>query len=125
MATTSTYMAESDFLEHVLDVIARHATVGLAFGVVRDRDLEFFHGEGLADIDSRRPVDIDTVFRIASITKTFTAVAVMQLWERGLVDIDAPANHHLRAFHLTPRDAAWPAATVRQLLTNTPPGCRR
>ena len=42
----------------------------------------------------------DTVFRIASLTKTFTAVAVMQLWEQGLVDLDAPANDYLRTFRL-------------------------
>ncbi len=38
---------------------------------------------GLADLETREPVGEDTVFRIASISKTFTAIAVMQLWERG------------------------------------------
>ena len=37
-------------------------------------------------------MDEDTVFRIGSVTKTFTAVAVMQLWEQGLVDLDAPVT---------------------------------
>ena len=46
------------------------------------------------------PITEDTVFRIGSITKTFTAIAVMQLWERGLVDLDAPANDYLRSFRL-------------------------
>jgi CubicO group peptidase (beta-lactamase class C family) len=101
------------------DVLGRWPSVGCAIGVVRDGRLAFFHGHGAADIPSARPVTADTVFRIASITKTFTAVAVMQLWERGLVDLDAPANDYLRAYQLRPADPAWRPATVRHLLTHT------
>jgi CubicO group peptidase (beta-lactamase class C family) len=61
----------------------RWPTVGLAVGVVRDRRLEFFSGHGLADIATSSPVTQDTVFRIASVTTTFTAIAVLQLWEQG------------------------------------------
>ena len=61
----------------------------------------------------------DTVFRIGSITKTFTAVAVMQLWEQGLIDLDAAANDYLRAYRLVPAKASWRPATVRHLLTHT------
>jgi CubicO group peptidase (beta-lactamase class C family) len=66
--------------------------------VVRNGPLETFYGHGLADIVTNTPVTEDTVFRIASISKTFTAVAVMQLWEQGLVDLDAPASGYLRAY---------------------------
>ena len=68
-----------------------------------------FSGHGVADIASATPVTEDTVFRIGSITKTFTAVAVMQLWEQGLVDLDAPANDYLRAYRLVPAKAGWPS----------------
>ena len=57
----------------------RWPAVGLAVGVVRDRRPEFFSGHGLADIATSSPVTQDTVFRIASVTKTFTAIAVLQL----------------------------------------------
>jgi CubicO group peptidase (beta-lactamase class C family) len=43
----------------------------------------------------------------------------MQLWERGLIDLDAPANRYLRAFQLVPARRRWPPATVRHLLTHT------
>jgi len=81
-------------LAHVLN---RRPAVGLAVAIVRHRALASFAAHGLADVPSRRPVTRDTVFRIASITKTFTAVAVMQLWEQGLADLDAPANDYLSA----------------------------
>src|ERR687898_1624843 len=101
------------------EVLNRHPAVGLAVGVVGGGRLEFFHGHGVADIAANTPVTQDTVFRIGSITKTFTAIAVLQLWEHGLVDLDTPANDYLRAYRLIPAKAAHRPATLRQLLTHT------
>jgi CubicO group peptidase (beta-lactamase class C family) len=98
---------------------SRHPAVGLAVGVVRGGRLELFHGHGLADISSRTPVTEDTVFRIGSLTKTFTAIAVLQLCEQGLVDLDAPAGNYLRAYRLIPAKPRHRPPTVRQLLTHT------
>jgi CubicO group peptidase (beta-lactamase class C family) len=100
-------------------ILNRHPAVGLAVGVIRNGRLELFFGHGLADMASNTPVTEDTVFRIGSITKTFTAVAVLQLSEQGLVDLDAPANDYLRAYRLIPAKAGHRPATVRQLLTHT------
>ena len=100
-------------------IVARRPAVGLAIGVVRDGRLADFVGHGVADTGSRAPITPDTVFRLASITKLFTAVAIMQLVERGLLDLDAPANEALRAYRLVP---AWPEhrpVTVRHLLTHS------
>ena len=100
-------------------ILNRWPAVGFGVGVVRGGRLEAFHGHGMADLASGRPITEDTVFRIASITKTVTAVAVMQLWELGLVDLDAPANDYLRAFRLVPVTPGARPATVRHLLTHT------
>ncbi|HET9918361.1 MAG TPA: serine hydrolase domain-containing protein [Ktedonobacteraceae bacterium] len=110
---------ESEMKARVNETLNRWPTVGLAVGVVRDGCLAFFKGYGLADIASNTPVTEDTVFRIASITKTFTAIAVMQLWEQGLIDLDAPANDYLRAYKLIPAKTRFRPATVRHLLTHT------
>ena len=74
---------------------------------------------GVTDETTRAPVTPDTVFRIGSLTKTFTAVAVMQLWEQGLVDLDAPANDYLTTFRLRPTRPDLQPATLRHLLTHT------
>ncbi len=103
----------------VNEILNRWPTVGMAVGVVRNESLEFFYGHGVADIESNTPITEDTVFRIASVTKTFTAIAVMQLWEQGLVDLDAPANDYLRAYKLIPAKASFQPATMRHLLTHT------
>jgi CubicO group peptidase (beta-lactamase class C family) len=56
------------------EILLRRPAVGLAVGMVIDGCLEFFRGHGLADVASNTPVTEDTVLRIASITKTFTAI---------------------------------------------------
>ena len=101
------------------EILNRHPAVGLAVGVVRDGPLAFFSGHGVVDLGSGTPVTEDTVFRIGSLTKTFTVIAVMQLWEQGLLDLDAPASDYLRAYRLVPARATHRPATVRDLLTYT------
>src|SRR6266508_2575110 len=110
---------QAELQARVDGILNRHPAVGLAVGVVRNGSLEFFLGHGLADIASSSPVTGDTVFRIGSITKTFTAIAVMQLWEQGLVDLDAPANDYLRAYKLVPAEPSFRPAILRHLLTHT------
>jgi CubicO group peptidase (beta-lactamase class C family) len=61
-------------------ILNRWPAVG-PVGAVPDGALEFFSGHGVANIESATPVTEGTVFRIGSITKTFTALAVMQLEE--------------------------------------------
>jgi CubicO group peptidase (beta-lactamase class C family) len=112
-------IGELEMKARVNEILNRYPAVGLAVGVVRNGRLDFFHRHGVADIASTTPITEDTVFRIASISKTFTAIAVMQLWEQGLVDLDAPANDYLRAFKLVPAEASFRPATVRHLLTHT------
>jgi CubicO group peptidase (beta-lactamase class C family) len=103
----------------VAEALGRWPAAGLAVAVVRDGSLVWFRGHGVADVVAGTPVDEDTAFRIASISKTITAVAVMQLWEQGLVDLDAPADDYLRGYSLTAGKASFRPATLRHLLTHT------
>ncbi|PFG38224.1 CubicO group peptidase (beta-lactamase class C family) [Georgenia soli] len=100
-------------------VLNRWPTAGLAVAAVRGGELVWSHHHGVADVASGTPVDEDTVFRVGSVTKTLTAVAVMQLWERGVIDLDAPVADYLRAFELVPGRADLRPPTVRHLLTHT------
>lgn len=109
----------ADLADLVGQITASHPSVGLVVGVAGPDGLVDFVGQGVADVGSRAAVTQDTGFRIASISKTFTAVAVMQLVEQGRVDLDAPAEDYLRAYRLVgPRPDSVPP-TVRQLLTHT------
>ena len=117
---SSNNLLENSALRLEVDaILARHPAVGLAVGLVGDGELGSFLGRGVADVETGAPITRDTMFRIASITKTFTAIAVMQLWEEASVDLDAPANDYLRSLRLVPSRPGLGQPTVRHLLTHT------
>jgi CubicO group peptidase (beta-lactamase class C family) len=91
---------------------------GAVVVVVRDGRVLASRGFGVADLGSRSPVDPGrTVFRVGSVSKVVTAVAVMQLVERGAIRLDDDVNLHLRRFRL-PETFAAPI-TVADLLRHT------
>lgn len=92
---------------------------GLAIAVVHDQELVWSHGFGVADLQTKAPVTPGTIFRIASITKTFTATAIMQLRDRGKLRLDDPVVQYLPWFTYKNRHADGPVVTIRHLLTHT------
>lgn len=100
-------------------VLTRWPSAGVAVAVVREERPTWFHLRGVADTVTRSPVSTETVFRVGSLTKVVTAVAVLQLSEEGRIDLDAPANDYLRAFQVTRARPELRPATVRHLLTHT------
>jgi len=96
----------------------RHGLGGLAVAVVRRDEPPVVECLGLADRVRGRPVDAGTCFRIASISKTLTAIGVMQLRDDGLLALDDPVNGSLKTIRVeSPRGA--PEVTFRHLLTHT------
>jgi CubicO group peptidase (beta-lactamase class C family) len=92
---------------------------GLAVGVIVDGELAYQRGFGVRDLASGAPVDVDTVFRIASMTKGFTALAVLKLRDEGRVELDVPAETYLPALGaLAPPTRDAPPISLRLLLTN-------
>ena len=92
---------------------------GLAIGVVHDRELVWARGYGTSDLESGAPVTPETVFRVGSITKLFTATAIMQLRDAGKLRLDDPVAAHLPWFQVKSTFTDEPEISVRQLLTHT------
>lgn len=86
-----------------------------------DRDgVRFAGGVGLADVVRREPVRPTTVFRVASISKLFTATLVLRFAEQGRVDLDAPVNDALPAhLHLLGPDGSPGDAPLRSVLSHS------
>jgi CubicO group peptidase (beta-lactamase class C family) len=103
----------------VIDFLQREHVPGAAWGVVIDGELAHVGVYGSRDVQTATPVRRDTVFRIASMTKSFTAMAILQLRDAGKLSLDDPAEKHvpeLRALRYPTTDS--PRITVRQLLTH-------
>ena len=90
---------------------------GLALGIVQNNQPAHLKGFGIAD-SSGRPITPQTPFRIGSVTKSFTALAIMQLVEEGKINLDAPVQTYLPWFRLADEEASA-KITVRHLLNHT------
>lgn len=90
---------------------------GLAVGVWHD-GLEQVAGFGLTSVEQPLPVTPDTLFQVGSISKTFTATALMILREAGQVDLDTPIRAYLPDFRLSDESVAA-RVTLKHLLTHT------
>jgi CubicO group peptidase (beta-lactamase class C family) len=110
---------DADLAGTISSALHRWPAVGLAVAVISGGAPARFFGHGVADVATGRQIEEDTVFRVGSLTKTMTAVAVMQLCDAGAIDLDAPANDYLRAFRLVAEDPSFGPPTVRHLLTHT------
>lgn len=97
----------------VADYLGRHGLPGAAVAVTKDGEL--VHAAGYGHDSAGRPLTEDSRLRIASVSKSITAFAVLQLVDDGLVDLDRPVADYVHDFVLDDQRAA--AVTVRQLLS--------
>ncbi len=92
----------------------------LSVAIVTNNQMSFSKGYGLADVENNVAARSDTAYRLASISKSLTAIAVMQLAERGKIDLNAPINKYCAAYPENQVLKDTPdkkfSITVRQLL---------
>ncbi|HEX5068956.1 MAG TPA: serine hydrolase domain-containing protein [Vicinamibacterales bacterium] len=91
---------------------------GVAFGMVKDGAVTV-RGFGVTNIDNPQPITPDTIFALASISKTLTTTAILRLVEQGKIDLNAPVRKYLPGFTLQDESAAS-SVTIWHLLTHTP-----
>jgi CubicO group peptidase (beta-lactamase class C family) len=93
---------------------------GAVWGVIVDGQLAHVGVNGLRDVGAKAPVDADSVFRIASMTKSFTAMAILKLRDEGKLSLDDPAERYvpeMAGMKYPSSDA--PKITIRHLLSHS------
>ena len=91
---------------------------GAVVAVMKDGKLVWSEGIGYADVENDVPCTSETSMRIASISKPLTTVALMQLWQKGQVDLDAPIQNYVPEFPEKEFDREKVVITTRQLLSH-------
>ena len=100
--------------------LRRHGIVGSSFTLVHDNQVVAKEAYGTANLEKNQPVDEETIYHWASITKTFTAIAIMQLRDRGLVNLDDPIIKYvpeLKSVHNPYGDMGQ--ITIRHLMSHS------
>ncbi len=112
--TATAAVAADDIDTYVGGFIKRHNIPGMAIAVVKDGKLVKAAGYGMANLELSVPADKDSLFEIGSISKQFTAEAVMMLVEEGTLALGDPVSKYL-----PDAPAAWAKITIANLLTHT------
>ena len=97
----------------VSSFMSANSAPGIGAAVVLDGEPVWSAGFGMADLENFAPATSSTLFRLGSISKPITAVAILQLTERGKLDLDAPVQKYCPAFP----EKEWPI-TTRELLSH-------
>ena len=114
--TTTFPLVEKLFREQA----AKNHYPGTAFGIMLDRKLVYSGAFGYTDVDKKTPATTQSLFRIASMTKSLTAMAILKLRDAGKLRLDDPAEQYipeLKSHKYLTADA--PRITVRNLLTHS------
>jgi CubicO group peptidase (beta-lactamase class C family) len=106
-----------DLVRLVEQRMKQHGIPGAALGVMKDGAVEM-RGFGVTSVEDPRPVTPDTVFELASLSKTVTASAAMALVQQGKLELDAPVRRWIPTFRVQD-EAASASITLRHLLTHS------
>ncbi|MBU1050155.1 beta-lactamase family protein, partial [Candidatus Bipolaricaulota bacterium] len=98
-------------------IIDRWRIPGMAVGMVEGTEVVYAKGFGVQSLETQVPVALDSAFSTASVSKCFVATAVVQLAERGRIDLDAPLVQYLPYFRMD--DDRHRQITIRQMLSHT------
>ena len=104
--------------EYINQEMKRDKVVGLSIGLIDDQQLVWAQGFGYADKEQGIPATSQTIYRIGSISKLFTAISVMQLEEQGKIDIDKPLQTYLPEFSIKTRFPDAGPITPRTMMTH-------
>ena len=96
--------------------VADKGLPALSIALIDDQTVVWAKGYGFTDPEKKTPASADTVYRVGSVSKLFTDLAVMQLVERGTLDLDVPVTKFLPDFK--PSNPFGKAITLRQLMTH-------
>jgi serine beta-lactamase-like protein LACTB len=120
---TKPYEAAAQALDgFIAREVADKELPALSVALVDDQTIVWAKGFGFADPDKKTPATAETVYRVGSVSKLFTDIAIMQLVERGSLDLDEPVRKYLKDFK--PNNKFDKEITLRQLMTHRSGLCR-
>ena len=108
---------EEELIGVLKETMVKWDIPGLAIAIVQGNEIVFGQTYGVQSTATGVPIGLDSVFCIASVSKCFVATAVMQMVERGQVELDAAVSEYLPYFRLD--DHRFTQITIRQVLSHT------
>ena len=109
----------SEFFDITMnDFLEKYEIPGAVLSFVSDGEVLYVKGYGYSDLESKTPMKADSLVRIGSVSKLFTWISLMQLYELGEIDLEANVNDYISEFKVP--DTFPQPITIENLLTHTP-----
>lgn len=116
-STPVDYSAAIPIVERFIDhEMSDKEIPAVSIALIDDQRMVWSRGFGLADPESKTAASADTMYRVGSVSKLFTDIAVMRLVEQGKIDLDAPVSHYLPELH--PHNPFGQPITIRELMSH-------
>lgn len=114
------YLAlREEMSDWVVRGMKKHKVTGMSIALVDEGDIVWAEGFGFADKANKRQADVNTLYKVGSITKVFTGTAIMQLVEQGKVDLDVPIQQYIPELKPKYHTATKKPITLRSIMSHT------
>lgn len=100
----------------IFEKMAQMNTAGISMALVAGNEVVWSRGFGFRDVAQRLPATSGTIYDVASVTKSFSAVAILQLQEQGKLSLEDPVTKFIPEFHIKPFGET---IKIKHLLTHT------
>lgn len=111
--------SSNEIAEQIPQWLDLYNVPGAAIALIEDGEVKLKSGFGYSNLESKKKVDLNTVFNVGSISKTITAWGVMRLVEMGKVDLDEAVEKYLTDYQLPDSEFPSEKVTIRRLLSHT------
>jgi CubicO group peptidase (beta-lactamase class C family) len=113
------YSYAIEYTDYRIDkLMQEYGLPSVCVALIDDQSVVYEQAYGLADVEENTPATLDTVYKMGSITKLFTGIEIMQLYEGGFVDLDAPITNYLPDFSINSRLSSSEPITIRSILAH-------
>ena len=113
------YSYAIDYLNYQVNkLMDKYGLPSVCVAMIDDQSVVFKQAYGIADIEKDLPATLDTIYKMGSISKLFTGIEVMRMYEEGLIDLDAPITDYLPDFSINSNFPYSEPITIRSILAH-------
>ena len=113
------YSYTIEYVDYQINKLMKnHNLPSVVVALIDGQDVVYEQAYGLSNIEEQTPATLDTIYKLGSITKLFTGIEVMRMYEEGLIDLDAPISEYLTDFSINHKFSSSEPITIRSILAH-------
>lgn len=113
------YSYTIEYVDYQINKLMKeHDLPSVVVALIDDQEVVYKQAYGFSNIEEQTPATLDAIYKLGSITKVFTGIEIMRMYEEGLIDLDAPITDYLPDFSINSRFSSSEPITIRSILAH-------